>query len=59
MATSPIPFELGLSTSTTSAATGGTIGDSIQYGFGDRFGLIKMLALIGGAALIVWLWRRK
>lgn len=59
MAGGAVPFELGLTTTTTSAATGGTIGDSIQYGFADKFGLVKMLALVGGAALIVWLWRRK
>jgi len=53
------PLEsLGLSTTTTSAAGGGKIGDSINYGFADKFGVVKMLAIIGGLALVVWLWRR-
>ncbi|MBR7159395.1 MAG: hypothetical protein IKD08_06970 [Alphaproteobacteria bacterium] len=55
------PFDISgsLDLGSTSAAYGGTIGDSINYGSSEKFGLVKMLALIGGVALVVWIWRRK
>ncbi len=55
----PVNLSATLDTSNRSAAYGGSIGDSINYGLSDKFGLVKMLALIGGVALVVWLWRRK
>lgn len=59
MMSSPFDFSGTLDLSNKSAAYGGSIGDSINYGLADKFGLVKMLAIIGGVALIIWVWKRR